>query len=56
MAKKTIKPDGIYTVKLKKPVKHGGTWMRPGATRVRVSGRTLEDIKDAVAEYAEVDA
>lgn len=56
MAKKTIKPDATYSVTLKKAVKHGGTWLRPGASRVRVSGRTLEDIKDAVADYAEVAA
>lgn len=55
MAKKSIKPESVYNVKLKRPVKHGGTWLRPGSARIRVSGSTLDDIKDAVAEYTEVD-
>lgn len=53
MAEKAIKPDAFYRVKLKTSVKHGKTWLRP-MDKVKVSGKTLIEIKDAVASYEEV--
>lgn len=47
-----IDPDAQYTVQMAKAVKHGPTWLRPGSERLRVSGATLIEIADAVADYA----
>lgn len=49
-----IKPDGKYEIKLKRAVKHGETWLRPGAARIRVTGAVLIELGDAVELYREV--
>jgi hypothetical protein len=64
MAKKTeaaadaapVDPAGIYEVRMARSVKHGNTWLRPNAHRIRVSGAALIALGDAVAEARRVDA
>lgn len=50
-----IDPAAQYQVKLAKSIKIGPTWVRPGSARVRMSGETLAEHLDAVAEYQVVE-
>ena len=47
-----IDPSKVYRVTLARAVKHGPTWLRPGA-RVRLSGAALAELQDAVASFEE---
>lgn len=49
-----IDPAAEYEVKLHRAVKHGPTWLKPGAERLRLIGATVIEIGDAVASAKKV--
>lgn len=47
----TVDPAGVYEVKMARSVKHGPTWLRPNAVRIRIPGSTLIELGDAVRTF-----
>jgi hypothetical protein len=50
-AKPEIEPDKDYLVRLKKPAQIGGVILKPSAAEIRVRGRILIQILDAVLTF-----
>lgn len=50
----TVANEKQYIVRLKRAVKVGRTWLRPGDAETRLKGSTIKEIADAVGEILEV--
>lgn len=50
----TVADDGQYIVELNRAVKLGRTWLRPGATEIRLKGKAVKEIADAVIAVSKV--